>query len=892
MGDELGPRAWGRGRGRGRAQTQGQEAPAAASGVRPAQEGRGYRPGAQAPAPYARPPGPHQQQPQVARPPVRGVQGSLSRVGRTGGSMDVDVSESVGRGTTGGGDTAEASSYGRGAIRGRRPLLSDQLITRPRDLVSKKGVSGYPLTLTTNYFEILAKKEWCLYQYHVDFCPEEDRIAVRKGLLRLHKEKLGGNGYIFDGSVLFTSHPLQEKLEFVSTRQSDEAEIKITIRFVTVLDKSNHTYVQFFNILMRKFLHHLKLQQVGRNYFDPRAKIQITEYMLELWPGYITAIKQHDHGILMCAEISHKVMRKQSILNLLEDARRKNDRDYRAQFLAEVIGMTVLTDYNNNTYRIDDVNFDLTPESTFERGKEKISYIDYYRTRYQIQIRQRHQPLLLSQSKMKNRQTGSKDLVYLVPELCRATGLTDEMKSNFNLMKSVSNHTRIGPQARIQRLMTLNSRLHAEPAVIQDLTEWDLKLERSLLNVQGRLLNQEQIVFGRNKKIRSGEQADWASGFRGAEMFVTTELKEWVLVVTSRSGRDAEKFFENLSRTSRPMGFNIKPPKYYELREDRAGNYTDALENIMSSSKPQLIMCVVPNNRADRYSAIKKKCCVDRPVCSQVVLAKNLNPQKGGMSIATKIAIQLNCKIGGAAWSVEVPSGGLMVVGFDVCHDTVNKNKDIGAMVASLDKSLSRYYSAVTMHRNGEELSNNLSMNLVNAVQKYQQVNKALPTRIILYRDGVSDGEIPYVYSHEGRMIREKLAVLYGDPKLVKMAIIIVTKRVNTRLFANGNVNPPPGTVVDDGITDPARYDFFIVSQFVRQGAVAPTSYNVISDNVGLDADKLQRFTYKMCHMYFNWAGTVSVPAPCQYAHKLAFLVGQYLHQQPSTALENLLYFL
>lgn len=78
-----------------------------------------------------------------------------------------------------------------------------------------------------------------------------------------------------------------------------------------------------------------------------------------------------------------------------------------------------------------------------------------------------------------------------------------------------------------------------------------------------------------------------------------------------------------------------------------------------------------------------------------------------------KVAVQLNCKIGGAPWGVEIPMGGLMVVGFDVCHDTSNKNQSFGAMVASLDRSLSRYFSAVTPHRDGEELSNNLALNVV-----------------------------------------------------------------------------------------------------------------------------------------------------------------------------------
>jgi hypothetical protein len=50
------------------------------------------------------------------------------------------------------------------------------------------------------------------------------------------------------------------------------------------------------------------------------------------------------------------------------------------------------------------------------------------------------------------------------------------------------------------------------------------------------------------------------------------------------------------------------------------------------------------------------------------------------------------------------------------------------------------------------------------------------------------------------------------------------------------------------------RYDFFLVSQSVQQGTVSPTSYNVISDNLHLEPDKLQRLTYKLTHLYFNWS--------------------------------------
>lgn len=50
-----------------------------------------------------------------------------------------------------------------------------------------------------------------------------------------------------------------------------------------------------------------------------------------------------------------------------------------------------------------------------------------------------------------------------------------------------------------------------------------------------------------------------------------------------------------------------------------------------------------------------------------------------------------------------------------------------------------------------------------------------------------------------------------------------------------------------------ARYDFFLVSQSVRQGTVSPTHYNVIEDSSGLTPDHFQRLTYKLTHLYYNW---------------------------------------
>lgn len=79
--------------------------------------------------------------------------------------------------------------------------------------------------------------------------------------------------------------------------------------------------------------------------------------------------------------------------------------------------------------------------------------------------------------------------------------------------------------------------------------------------------------------------------------------------------------------------------------------------------------------------------------------------------------------------------------------------------------------------------------------------------RILFYRDGVGDGQIPYVHSQEVTRIKVALQAIYEQhgQKEVPFCYVIVTKRVNTRIFFDRR-NPDPGTCVDDVITCPEKY--------------------------------------------------------------------------------------
>lgn len=67
------------------------------------------------------------------------------------------------------------------------------------------------------------------------------------------------------------------------------------------------------------------------------------------------------------------------------------------------------------------------------------------------------------------------------------------------------------------------------------------------------------------------------------------------------------------------------------------------------------VVCLLSSNRKDKYDAIKKYLCTDCPTPSQCVVARTLSKQQTVMAIATKIALQMNCKMGGELWRVDMP---------------------------------------------------------------------------------------------------------------------------------------------------------------------------------------------------------------------------------------------
>jgi aubergine-like protein len=378
------------------------------------------------------------------------------------------------------------------------------------------------------------------------------------------------------------------------------------------------------------------------------------------------------------------------------------------------------------------------------------------------------------------------------------------MRNDFNLMKAISAFTRLNPEKRVDSLHRFNKRIKKTPAAVEALQQWNVELNSELINVDARQLAKECIIFGNEKVEEPNHKAEWT--FRGTTMFKGVACTRWIFLYPLSIEREAKKMLDELISAARSMNYEIRDPLMKAILDDKVNSYTSEIE-LCAQKKPNFILIALPTNRADRYSAMKRKCLIDLGIPCQVVVKNKTMNHKSLGSICTKLAIQINCKLGGVPWMVRIPVSKMMVVGFDVSHHPRDKSKSIGALVCSMDMknmqnpdASSAFFSTTMEYRDGNEMVKQIDIHMKQAIEAFKEICGEMPAKIVFYRDGIGEGQIKTVMLQEVEPLKKMLIDNYGSENL---CFIIVNKKINTRFFKmdHGYVNPVPGTVIDKTIT-------------------------------------------------------------------------------------------
>ncbi|NXV72634.1 PIWL2 protein, partial [Atlantisia rogersi] len=245
-------------------------------------------------------------------------------------------------------------------------------------------------------------------------------------------------------------------------------------------------------------------------------------------------------------------------------------------------------------------------------------------------------------------------LILLVPELTFMTGIPD-MKDN-RMVKDVMREMVQSPRQHYERLMSLLHRIKDNKEASGELMRWGLSLDQDIYRTQGHILPMEKINL-RHTSFIPNEDLSWNKEITREASISVINMNCWLLVYPKRLQNLVKDLVTTMENVCVPLGMHISHPIMMELKDDRVDTYGRAIQNSLESHKNvQLILCITSSSREDLYSVIKKLCCVQSAVPSQVINAQSLMGQLGKMRcVVQKVLLQINCKLGGELWGVDIP---------------------------------------------------------------------------------------------------------------------------------------------------------------------------------------------------------------------------------------------
>ena len=425
---------------------------------------------------------------------------------------------------------------------------------------------------------------------------------------------------------------------------------------------------------------------------------------------------------------------------------------------------------------------------------------------------------------------------------------------------------------------------------------FEMTVNTSMTTVKGRVIGPPKLKLGdpsgkTTSMTLAPEKCHW--NLIGRSMVEGKPVECWgILDFTLRSGRifRGHVFISRLIEKYGSMGIDMNEPVWVEKTEMwKLGNYNslcELLERINDGVRRkcrrrlQFLLCVM-TNKDPGYKCLKWISETKVGIVTQCCLSGNANNAKD--EYLSNLALKINAKIGGS--NVELINrlphfegdSHVMFIGADVNHpgsrDT--NSPSIAAVVATVNwPAANRYAARVCAQDHRIEKIVNFGEVCLELVACYDRINKVKPERIVVFRDGVSEGQFQMVLGEE---LQDMKRVFQCANYFPTITLIVAQKRHQTRLFPAGESegtrsgNVLPGTVVDTEIIHPFEFDFYLVSHYGSLGTSKPTHYHVLWDEHNFTSDKLQKLIYDMCFTFARCTKPVSLVPPVYYADLAAY---------------------
>jgi hypothetical protein len=371
---------------------------------------------------------------------------------------------------------------------------------------------------------------------------------------------------------------------------------------------------------------------------------------------------------------------------------------------------------------------------------------------------------------------------------------------------------------------------------------------------------------------------------------ISPPLGNWAYVTIGSREFMVDEFVAKLNE----VGIAAKAPSVPPFRA-RSPSPEDIQAVFEKVSKHNLnfVLVILPTRDTEIYNCVKQNCDVRYGIRHACVIAEKF-AKAGNHQYNANEALKINLKLGGTNQLVSrlgiIDKGKTMLVGIDVTHPSPGSARNapsIAAIVASIDKNLGQFPADIRMQTGKQEKVDALDRLLDSRLDMWKKHNKTYPENIIVYRDGVSEGQYNMVIDDELPQLKEACRKKYPAPDTKKglphISIVVVGKRHHTRFYATTeqdaderSKNPPTGTVVDRGVTEARNFDFFLQSHKALQGTARPAHYFTVYDEIFHKekpqppfqnaADVLHDLTHRLCYTFGRATKAVSICPPAYYA--------------------------
>lgn len=807
--------------------------------------------------------------------------------------------------------------------------------------------------LNCNIFDIKLKNLTQIYQISFKIEPEieqDSRELLADILKKNQREMRKYLGFYADsGYCIFSFKKPSNKKSLIFENHKDyililEAHKMKTLKINDALKKGGNLeeeIIRVLNIIMKNKMRNMDYSPLGKDmkYFNLSRNLAGRNSTFKIFEGYKTSIGYFDGYmpkliIDYCTKIARSQSLWQEILERCDQLmeRGRNEDIAFDQAIEEVaLGQQCIADYGNKkVYRIAGIEEKMTPMSPFPKNEKKFkTFYDYFLKTYKYKIRDREQPLVYAIQKRRTMKNGKKvvieNKIHLVPEMLRATGMTDNQRADFRLMKEVAQYTKLDPKDRMGYIYEHGEALNAvKKGKVERNAGHDIDIDLYSNEIEGKQLEFPRIQIGGKKTVPLSYK--WGGNFQvKGKLLRPVNLNNWAIVYQDfEIGRN--QMFKNVITNqfkfiSKSLGFRLDKPKKQMKLDFKERNFSkiEKLLQIAAKNKCQIVVFMLNDFTLNRGPAFYKKikaAAYKYGVATQVMKTNTKAIVKRGQLDNRKISgyvenvlIQIQKKIGAALWKVnDYPYESQLIksrkdakkarpclVGVDVCH--MRGMKSVVGISGTINRDFTKTRNNFKIQpRNGaQEIVDYIGQQVVEIVESYSVETGSLPTNLIVYRDGVGEGQIRDLYIREVNSITKSLEQRFPQSR-IDVTVILVTKRISERFFLNDGryvSNPKSGLIVDSGVTRQGFFEWFMVGQNVTQGSATPTKYRVIHNDVEeMSVDYLYNLTYFTTFLFKNWKGPIRVPMVMQNAHTIAYQVSACGIRDIAETLKNSEFFL